>query len=42
MSTTSLDRDASRPPAPDRIIDDVGGAFSMGFVGGFLWNFAKG
>ncbi len=42
MSAKSIDRDATRPAAPHRILDDVGSAFSMGFVGGFLWNFAKG
>lgn len=32
----------SREPCPDRIVDDVGGAFGMGCVGGFLWHFVKG
>jgi len=36
------DRDAGREPCPDRIIDDTGGAFGMGCIGGFLWHFGKG
>lgn len=36
------DRDMSREPCPDRIVDDIGGAFGMGSVGGFLWHFVKG
>jgi len=36
------DRDASREPCPDRIIEDIGGAYGMGAIGGFLWHFAKG
>lgn len=36
------DRDAGREPCPDRIIDDFGGAFGMGCIGGFLWHFGKG
>lgn len=35
-------RDLNREPCPDRILDDMGGAFGMGALGGFLWNFAKG
>lgn len=31
-----------REPCPDRIIDDVGGAFGMGAVGGSIWHFVKG
>jgi import inner membrane translocase subunit TIM17 len=29
-------------PCPDRILDDVGGAFGMGAVGGGLWHLLKG
>eukprot|EP00928_Gymnodinium_smaydae_P048356 TRINITY_DN32317_c0_g1_i1.p2 TRINITY_DN32317_c0_g1~~TRINITY_DN32317_c0_g1_i1.p2 ORF type:complete len:201 (-),score=46.60 TRINITY_DN32317_c0_g1_i1:103-705(-) len=36
------DRDAGREPCPDRIVEDLGGAFGMGVVGGFLWHFVKG
>jgi len=36
------DRDASREPCPDRIVEDLGGAFGMGAFGGFLWHFVKG
>ncbi|KAL3498523.1 hypothetical protein ACH5RR_041255 [Cinchona calisaya] len=32
----------SREPCPDRILDDVGGAFSMGAVGGSAFHFLKG
>ncbi len=35
-------KDRSKAPAPHRFIDEVGGAFFTGCVGGFLWNFAKG
>lgn len=35
-------RDVSREPCPDRIIEDMGGAFGMGSVGGFAWHFIKG
>ncbi|CAI5528350.1 unnamed protein product [Closterium sp. Naga37s-1] len=31
-----------REPCPDRILDDVGGAFSMGAVGGAAWHFIRG
>lgn len=31
-----------REPCPDRILDDVGGAFGMGAVGGSIWHFVKG
>lgn len=31
-----------RQPCPDRIADDVGGAFSMGAVGGSAWHFIRG
>ena len=31
-----------REPCPDRILDDVGGAFSMGAVGGTAWHFIRG
>jgi import inner membrane translocase subunit TIM17 len=36
------DKDAGREPCPDRIIEDAGGAFGMGCVGGFIWHFVKG
>merc|ERR1712232_1067446 len=36
------DRDAGREPCPDRIVEDLGGAFGMGVVGGFIWHFVKG
>ncbi|GAB2225344.1 hypothetical protein Droror1_Dr00006136 [Drosera rotundifolia] len=32
----------SREPCPDRILDDVGGAFGMGAVGGSAFHFLKG
>ncbi|KAF9606672.1 hypothetical protein IFM89_027716 [Coptis chinensis] len=32
----------SREPCPDRILDDLGGAFSMGCVGGSVFHFIKG
>lgn len=35
-------RDASREPCPDRIVEDMGGAFGMGCIGGFIWHFVKG
>ena len=28
--------------SPWRIIEDAGGAFSMGFIGGGIWHFVKG
>lgn len=34
--------DHGREPCPDRIIDDVGGAFGMGAVGGGMWHLVKG
>eukprot|EP00803_Ostreobium_quekettii_P004660 evm.model.scf_1683EXC.10 EVM.evm.TU.scf_1683EXC.10 scf_1683EXC:26534-30752(-) len=34
--------DHGREPCPDRILDDVGGAFGMGAVGGGLWHLVKG
>lgn len=36
------DRDAGREPCPDRIVEDLGGAFGMGCVGGFIWHMVKG
>lgn len=36
------DRDAGREPCPDRIVEDLGSAFGMGCIGGFIWNFCKG
>ncbi|KAM0904918.1 hypothetical protein ACQ4PT_017699 [Festuca glaucescens] len=38
MSTPFLERD----PCPDRILDDLGGAFTMGAVGGSIFHFIKG
>jgi len=35
-------RDLSREPCPDRIIEDCGGAFGMGCIGGFLWHTVRG
>ncbi len=29
-------------PCPDRILDDMGGAFGMGAVGGGVWHLLKG
>lgn len=37
-----MERDLAREPCPDRIVEDLGGAFGMGCVGGFLWHFVKG
>eukprot|EP01018_Ginkgo_biloba_P036810 Gb_00789 [translate_table: standard] len=34
--------DTSREPCPDRILDDVGGAFGMGAVGGSVYHFIRG
>ncbi|ESQ52377.1 hypothetical protein EUTSA_v10017215mg [Eutrema salsugineum] len=34
--------EASREPCPDRILDDIGGAFGMGAVGGAAFHFLKG
>ncbi|PHU17228.1 Mitochondrial import inner membrane translocase subunit Tim17-B [Capsicum chinense] len=34
--------ETSREPCPDRILDDVGGAFGMGAVGGSTFHFLKG
>ena len=33
---------ADREPCPWRIVDDVGGAFCMGFIGGSVWHGVKG
>ncbi|KAK1365336.1 mitochondrial import inner membrane translocase subunit TIM17-2-like [Heracleum sosnowskyi] len=35
-------REISREPCPDRILDDIGGAFGMGAVGGSAFHFFKG
>ena len=32
----------TREPCPDRILDDIGGAFAMGVGGGTIWHFFKG
>jgi len=37
-----VDRDAGREPCPDRIVEDLGSAFGMGCIGGFIWHFVKG
>uniref|UniRef100_A0A0D3BR83 Uncharacterized protein n=2 Tax=Brassica oleracea var. oleracea TaxID=109376 RepID=A0A0D3BR83_BRAOL len=34
--------ESSREPCPDRILDDIGGAFGMGAVGGGAFHFIKG
>lgn len=34
--------ETSREPCPDRILDDIGGAFGMGAVGGAAFHFIKG
>ena len=34
--------DQTREPCPDRILDDIGGAFGMGAVGGSAFHFVKG
>lgn len=34
--------ESSREPCPDRILDDVGGAFGMGAVGGSVYHFVRG
>ncbi|XP_074329673.1 mitochondrial import inner membrane translocase subunit TIM17-2-like [Apium graveolens] len=34
--------ETSREPCPDRILDDIGGAFGMGAVGGAAFHFLKG
>ncbi|KAI3906673.1 hypothetical protein MKW92_030579 [Papaver armeniacum] len=34
--------ETSREPCPDRILDDIGGAFGMGAVGGTAFHFLKG
>lgn len=34
--------ETSREPCPDRILDDVGGAFGMGAVGGSAFHYIKG
>lgn len=33
---------SGREPCPARILDDIGGAFSMGAVGGSIWHSVKG
>ncbi|EME30931.1 mitochondrial protein translocase, MPT family [Galdieria sulphuraria] len=32
----------NREPCPHRILDDIGGAYAMGSIGGALWHFFKG
>ncbi|VVA91973.1 unnamed protein product [Arabis nemorensis] len=34
--------ESAREPCPDRILDDIGGAFGMGAVGGSAFHFIKG
>ena len=36
------DTDYGREPCPDRILDDIGGAFGMGALGGGLWHTYRG
>lgn len=36
------DVEHQREPCPHRIIDDVGGAYSMGAIGGSIWHSVKG
>eukprot|EP00929_Paragymnodinium_shiwhaense_P122640 TRINITY_DN95568_c0_g1_i1.p1 TRINITY_DN95568_c0_g1~~TRINITY_DN95568_c0_g1_i1.p1 ORF type:complete len:230 (-),score=52.61 TRINITY_DN95568_c0_g1_i1:291-899(-) len=36
------DRDTTREPCPDRIVEDLGGAFGMGVVGGFIFHYIRG
>jgi len=31
-----------REPCPHRILDDIGGAYAMGAIGGGVWHFGKG
>lgn len=33
---------ADRDPCPYRIIEDIGGAFAFGAIGGGIWHFGKG
>lgn len=33
---------SGREPCPYRILDDIGGAYAMGAVGGSVWHFVKG
>ena len=33
---------SGREPCPYRILDDIGGAYAMGAVGGSIWHFVKG
>ena len=37
-----MDPDTFREPCPDRILDDIGGAFAMGAVGGSAYHFFMG
>ncbi|CAN8064636.1 unnamed protein product [Agarophyton chilense] len=34
--------DHQREPCPHRIVDDFGGAFAMGAIGGTIWHFIRG
>lgn len=34
--------DHKREPCPDRILNDIGGAFAMGALGGGVWHLIKG
>ena len=34
--------DHGRDPCPWRILDDIGGAFAMGSIGGGIWHAIKG
>ena len=39
---SAANTDTQREPCPWRIVDDVGGAFAIGSIGGAVWFFAKG
>ena len=41
MSQNQPPVDHPRQPCPDRIVDDVGGAFAMGAIGGGLFHGVK-
>lgn len=40
-SGTAPQVDHHREPCPDRILDDIGGAFSMGAIGGGMFHAGK-
>ncbi len=37
-----MGQETGREPCPFRILDDVGGAFCMGAIGGSMWHSVKG